>query len=78
DTLQRREKLFADYLHTVGFNAEPVLITYVDNPQIDGILRLEVEKTPEYDFTTTDKIRHQLWIINIGYQHGLRIKTYGM
>ncbi|MEM8846300.1 MAG: DUF1015 domain-containing protein [Bacteroidota bacterium] len=64
DTLQRREKLFADYLHTVGFNAEPVLITYVDNPQIDGILRLEVEKTPEYDFTTTDKIRHQLWKIS--------------
>ena len=64
DTLQRREKLFADYLHTVGFNAEPVLITYADNPQIDGILRLEVEKTPEYDFTTTDKIRHQLWKIS--------------
>ena len=64
DTLQRREKLFADYLHTVGFNAEPVLITYKDNPKIDQILQLEIEKTPGYDFTTTDKIRHQLWKIS--------------
>ena len=32
DTIYRREKLFADYLNTVKFNAEPVLITYSDRP----------------------------------------------
>lgn len=64
DTIRRREKLFADYLHTVGFNAEPVLITYADDPTIEGILKAEAQKVPEYDFTTTDKIRHQLWKIS--------------
>ncbi|MEM0932361.1 MAG: DUF1015 domain-containing protein [Bacteroidota bacterium] len=61
DTLEHRETLFADYLETVGFNAEPVLMTYQDHPGIGALLRqVQVEAT-EYDFTTTDKIRHRLW-----------------
>ncbi|TAI49051.1 DUF1015 domain-containing protein [Flagellimonas allohymeniacidonis] len=63
DTIQRREKLFADYLETVGFNAEPVLMMYEDNPEIKSILLNATKTTPEYDFTTTDKIRHRLWKI---------------
>ncbi|WP_420399966.1 DUF1015 domain-containing protein [Flagellimonas sp.] len=63
DTIQRREKLFADYLDTVGFNAEPVLMTYADNCTISAILRTEASKTPVYNFTTTDKYNHQLWKI---------------
>ncbi len=61
DTIQRREKLFADYLQTVGFNAEPVLMTYADNESVSSILKKETSTTPEYDFTTTDKINHKLW-----------------
>jgi len=64
DTLHKREQLFANYLKTVGFNAEPVLITYPQNETIQNIIAQEVKKTPEYDFTTPDKKRHQLWPIH--------------
>lgn len=64
DTLQKREIMFASYLKTVGFNAEPVLMTYKDNHDIGQILKAETQNTPEYDFTSTDKIRHQLWKID--------------
>ena len=64
DTIKRREVLFAKYLKTVQFNAEPVLMTYEDNPEIEKILQSEKTKTPEYHFTTTDKVMHKLWIIS--------------
>ncbi|GMN04928.1 DUF1015 domain-containing protein [Croceitalea sp. MTPC5] len=61
DTLRSREELFADYLNTVGFNAEPVLMTYKNNPEIAQLLSQQINNTPEYDFTTTDRVRHQVW-----------------
>ncbi len=64
DTIQRREKLFADYLNTVGFNAEPVLMTYTDDGIIGPILKQEASKQPDYDFTTPDKVSHKLWQID--------------
>ncbi len=64
NTLQRREELFANYLDTVKFNAEPVLMTYEDNETIAAILKREKKKAPEYFFTTTDKITHRLWVIS--------------
>lgn len=64
DTLEQREKLFANYLDTVAFNAEPVLMTYQDNEAISTALNKEKEKTPEYFFTTKDRMTHQLWVIS--------------
>ncbi|MDT0607288.1 DUF1015 domain-containing protein [Croceitalea rosinachiae] len=64
DTLEKREVLFADYLNTVGFNAEPVLMTYKDNDEISTLLKNEVTKKPEYDFTTTDRVNHKLWKVS--------------
>ncbi len=64
DTIKRREVLFAKYLKTVQFNAEPVLMTYEDNPDIEKILQVQKNKSPEYHFTTTDKITHKLWILS--------------
>ncbi|MFS4491492.1 DUF1015 domain-containing protein [Maribacter sp. 2308TA10-17] len=64
NTLQRREKLFASYLETVQFNAEPVLMTYADNTTIAAVLKDEMGSDPEYLFTTKDKITHRLWVIS--------------
>ncbi|MEM7485609.1 MAG: DUF1015 domain-containing protein [Bacteroidota bacterium] len=64
DTIQQREELFADYLNTVGFNAEPVLMTYADDASIKAILEHEAKKDPHYNFTTRDKINHRLWKID--------------
>nr|WP_299068801.1 DUF1015 domain-containing protein [uncultured Allomuricauda sp.] len=63
NTIHRREELFANYLNTVGFNAEPVLMTYSDNESIKALLQNEAAKEPHYNFTTTDKINHKLWKI---------------
>ena len=37
DTISHREQLFKDYLNTVGFNTEPVLLTYPDSEVINQI-----------------------------------------
>ncbi|MFH6604176.1 DUF1015 domain-containing protein [Maribacter algicola] len=64
DTISRREKLFANYLQTVKFNAEPVLMTYPDTDSIAKIFDQEKQRSPEYHFTTTDKVTHRLWPIS--------------
>lgn len=64
DTLQPREELFADYLNTVKFNAEPVLMTYADDEEIGRIISKKKQNEPEYQFTTTDKASHSLWVIS--------------
>ncbi len=64
NTLQKRETLFADYLDTVGFNAEPVLITYPNKESIAEIIQKETRQDPEYYFTTTDKVTHKLWVVS--------------
>lgn len=64
-TLTSREKMFTEYLDVVGYNAEPVLLTYQDsNTHIDSIIQRKVQERPEYEFTTTDRITHELWICN--------------
>lgn len=63
-TLTGRETIFTDYLDIVGFNAEPVLLTYPHQPKLEGIYERISNERPEYEFTTTDRIKHELWIIN--------------
>lgn len=64
DTISQREQLFAKYLKTVGFNAEPVLITYSNTGALEAIIDREKKKAPAYYFTTPDKITHTLWVIS--------------
>ncbi|SEB38920.1 Uncharacterized conserved protein, DUF1015 family [Tenacibaculum sp. MAR_2009_124] len=63
-TLHKRELLFEDYLKNTGFNAEPVLLTYPDNNSIEAIIEKYKINRPEYEFTSTDKDLHKLWVIN--------------
>lgn len=63
DTLENREHIFKDYLNTVGFNAEPVLLTYPDNTEIFNIINeIQIER-PEFEFTTTYRDTHYLWLL---------------
>ena len=63
DTIASREELFTEYLHTVGFNAEPVLLTYPDNETLEDIMDQVVKDRAEYAFTTTFRDTHYLWPI---------------
>lgn len=60
-TLTSRETMFTEYLDVVGFNAEPVLLSYPHNEQLENIYKEIMQHRPEYEFSTTDKIKHELW-----------------
>lgn len=69
ETIQKREDLFASYLETVGFNAEPVLLTYPDDPELKQLLSEQSKNAPLYDFSCNQGHRHQLWpIMDLGIQ----------
>lgn len=63
ETIADREELFKEYLDTVGFNAEAVLLTYSDNDTIAHVLEQVSQERPEYEFTTTYRDTHYLWPI---------------
>ncbi len=63
-TITSREKLFVEYLQRTGFNAEPVLLAYEDRDSLNlAIDRITLER-PEYEFTTTDMVLHEMWVVN--------------
>jgi uncharacterized protein (DUF1015 family) len=62
-TITSRETMFTNYLEVVGFNAEPVLLSYKGNEQLEQLLFQFTEVRPEYEFTTTDCVKHELWVL---------------
>ena len=64
DTLQYRVELFKDYLHQTGFNTEPVLITYPDNPELTAWIAQKKQGNSLYEFATTKREKHILWKID--------------
>tara|TARA_R110001592_G_scaffold93932_3_gene272407 strand:+ start:6887 stop:8122 length:1236 start_codon:yes stop_codon:yes gene_type:complete len=63
-TIKSREILFEHYLRNTGFNAEPVVVTYPDNDEINTIVEKYKEQRAEYEFTSSDKNLHLLWVID--------------
>jgi uncharacterized protein (DUF1015 family) len=64
DTLEFKEQLFEKYLKIVGFNAEPVLLTYPDNDELKEIIEIVMQDRAEYEFTTTYRDTHYLWNVD--------------
>lgn len=64
-TLTSREAMFTNYLDIVGYNAEPVLLSYPHEQAIDDLLVKYTAARPEYEFTTTDRIKHELWVLSV-------------
>ena len=62
-TIKKREVLFETYLKATGFNAEPVLLMYEDDENIEKLLTEIKKERPEYEFSTTDKKLHRLWVV---------------
>ena len=63
-TIARKEQLFKQYLDITRFNAEPVLLTHPKLDAVDKIIAKYARQFPDYDFSTTDTVRHQLWVID--------------
>ena len=63
-TISKREHLFQNYLKVTGFNAEPVLLTFKDDDTLAEIINEQKKNRPEYEFSTTDKRLHKLWLVS--------------
>ena len=63
-TLTARRDMFKSYLDTTGFNAEPVLLCHKENTTITAIIQQYKGTRSEYEFTTTNKVVHKLWLVN--------------
>jgi uncharacterized protein (DUF1015 family) len=63
-TIAKREETFVQYLDITKINAEPVLLMARDSKTIDDIIAQKTLERPEYDFTTTNKVHHQFWVLD--------------
>ncbi len=63
-TVERYERLLADYLEQTSLDANPILITYPTDPIIDAITEKYINQASLVDFVYLDQSRHQLWAIH--------------
>lgn len=63
-TITSREQMFTEYLDIVGYNAEPVLLSYSGTDEIDQFIYTCTLDRPEFEFTTTDLKKHELWVLS--------------
>jgi uncharacterized protein (DUF1015 family) len=63
-TLTSREAMFVDYLDIVCYNAEPVLLAHPAHDKLEITLLRLMQVRPEYEFTTTDEVKHELWVLS--------------
>ena len=63
-TITSREKHFSDYLSVVECNAEPVLLFHEENQELNDILNRISKNRPEVEFSTSEKIKHEIWLVN--------------
>lgn len=62
-TVERRERLLADYLQQTGLDANPVLITYQPDAVVEKVINQYLQQIPTLDFTFKDGTEHKIWAI---------------
>ncbi|MDI1355498.1 MAG: DUF1015 family protein [bacterium] len=63
-TITQREEKLREYLEVCEFNAEPVLFCYPHDETLEAVITSISQTQPEYDFSTTDRAHHTLWVVN--------------
>ena len=64
DTIYHKEKVFSEYLQTVKFNADPVLLTYPNNKPLEQLISTCTTERPEYEFSTRSRETHYVWVVD--------------
>ena len=62
-TIEKRERLFKDYLKNCKIHAEPVLLIHKEDKEIEKIIQNKIKTKPLIKFTTNDKKEHSIWDI---------------
>ncbi|HMU09669.1 MAG TPA: DUF1015 family protein [Ferruginibacter sp.] len=63
-TRPEKEKDRINHIKTTGAQTGNVFLAYRNVPEIDEIISNWKKKSPVYDFTADDDIRHTIWIVN--------------
>lgn len=68
DVIRKHEKTRRDkeddrtrHVLTLDAHAEPVLLTFRDQPALDALIAAAAAAQPLYDFTAPDGVRHRVW-----------------
>ena len=75
-TITKREQMFTNYLNTTCFNADPVLLSYKGENRINDVIKSVSRTRAEYNFKTTNKVQHQLWLIDTQEDINLICKSF--
>jgi len=63
-TRPEKEKDRINHIKTTGAQTGNVFLAYRNVAEIDALINKWKEKSPVYDFTADDDIRHTIWIVN--------------
>lgn len=64
NTLAYRVDNLKEYFKQAKFNTEPVLIMHPQNDELQQFIEQKKETSPIYDFSTTNRERHIVWMID--------------
>ena len=64
NTLAYRVDNLKEYFKQAKFNTEPVLIMHPQNNELQQFIEQKKETSPIYDFSTTNRERHIVWMID--------------
>jgi len=53
-----------EHMEAVKAHVGPIFLTYAPNTSVKSVIDKVITKTPAYDFTTDDDIRHAVWLID--------------
>ncbi len=64
ETITKREEVFSNYLKIVEFNVEPVVLFHRKHDDLNKLMTVAMLDRPEYEFTSWDRGKHEVWVIN--------------
>jgi len=77
-TITVREEKLTDYLDVCSFNVEPVSLFFPDDEFLWNLFEKITSGVPVYDFSTSDKIHHQLWKIGPSHEQESIIERFDL
>jgi uncharacterized protein (DUF1015 family) len=65
NTLTEKQNELADHIRWFKQLGNPILLTYPDSPNIESVIDHYIENhVPEYNFISTDQLKHNLWVVS--------------
>lgn len=75
-TVERRERLLADYLQQTGLDANPVLVTYHPDAVVEQLTKKYIKQKPDLDFVFKDGTVHKVWAITYAGDLAAIVKAF--